>query len=91
VSNPFIDVHGICIQCALKEFVEQLERGLDPLEQPPTNAGHFEGDPLEHLRTVHPDPEATDRERRDLDARARVAFDKLKELKMQRARAARYN
>lgn len=83
---------GICVQCALKEFVGYLERGIDPMTHPEgSTGGRFEGDVLEHMRTVHPDPIATQRERDDLEARARVAFGKMQDLARARASAARYN
>ncbi len=83
---------GICVQCALKEFVELLERGIDPMTHPEgSTGGRFEGSPIDHMNTVHPDQDATNREREALEARARIAFDKLREVSMARARAAQYN
>lgn len=51
----------VCIQCAMKHVVEQLEAGLEP-GPPPFSAE----DPIEHMAKHHPDFAACQRERADL-------------------------
>lgn len=82
---------GICVQCALREFVEMLEKGLDPHEQPATGAGLFEGDPEAHTQAVHGGVAKARLERRDLERRAHDGFEKLKAKKMALARNAHNN
>ena len=45
----------MCIQCAMKALLE----GKTP--------EHFDEEPEAHMRRVHPDPEATQRERQELE------------------------
>lgn len=66
----------VCVQCSMKEFVEILERGDDPLLVRPAPIV-LEGSIEDHMRLVHPDLEATQRERADLEARARSGFEAL--------------
>lgn len=72
----------VCMQCALKQFVAQLESGADPMLEPPA-AVWVDATIDEHLAEFHPDEAATQRERDDLEARATAGFDAL----MRRRRA----
>ena len=45
----------VCVQCNMKAVVEGTDIVL------------FDESPAEHLARVHPDPEATQRERRELE------------------------
>ena len=70
----------VCLQCAMKEFVRQLETGEDPLlaDFDKGRAAIWIDDTIEnHMRTVHADQAATQRERRDLERRAVDGFDAL--------------
>ncbi len=77
-----VESRFICLQCTLREFVEQLERGEDPMLAPPRPLW-IEGTIDNHLATAHPDQAETQRERADLEARAQAGFERL-----QRRRAA---
>lgn len=77
----------ICMQCALKAFVESLERGEDPITDAYTPVAVM-GDMAEHVATLHADPVALDAERRDLEARAAAGFELLKRKKRALADAA---
>lgn len=81
----------ICVQCAMREFVETLEAGRDPLLEATGPGGQVEGSIDEHMRTHHADQDACIRERYELEARASVAFESLMQKKKQLAKAAPNN
>ncbi len=60
----------VCIQCAIRYVVEQLEAGNQPGAPPIDDA-----EPLDHLNRVHPDPAAANREREDLMRRLKKFSD----------------
>jgi hypothetical protein len=88
MTMPFV---GVCLHCALREFVESLERGEDPVEQPATERGMFTNGVEAHMLAEHSDPKKLITERADLDRRAQVEFSKLMDRKRRMAANARNN
>jgi hypothetical protein len=64
-KRPVITMPTLCIQCALRAFVEG---------KPVTV---FDETHAEHMTRVHPDPEVTRRERAELERRAQEIYDRI--------------
>lgn len=81
-----ISVEFVCVQCALKHLVTKLEAHEEP-GPPPT----FEGRMQAHIDAVHPDQEATQRERQTLLARYAELMEREQNTATARALNARNN